>query len=648
MPYRMNIQEVVQETYSDLDKGLSEQEAAARLRDQGKNELLKKKKETVFQMFLEQFQDPMVIILIIGAIVSVFLKEYIDASIILTVIILNAIIGVVQEFKAEKAIDALEKLSTPKAFVVREGFLKEIDSKELVVGDLVELEVGGYIPADMRLVSSVNLKVEESTLTGESEAVEKDAALVYDEEINISDQRNMVFMSTYVTYGKARGIVVRTGMSSEVGKIARMLDETKEDMTPLQVRLAHLSKILGIGSVGICIAMFVVAVLQGRDLFDMLLLSISLAVAEMCIRDRNMAKVKGIGSARDIKYGVVNFKTKSDSGKNTSYTEVGTGYTGYTNGYYAADGAFLGYASNGTKVKFMLSGVVGLVDADEVEILDYEDEDKVQSVNYYICKNGNIYHSITLNIRQPYYTSTAMVGKQQSYMKSNTVYYSYDGHYFYTTYQKMIDDYKANTRKNSINASQPYYNYYQYVSSRTKTSFTASDINVYVKDYLDDLYNTRDTKMYNMGKYFIDYQNTYGAYALSSFGVAVNESAFGTSSIALSKNNLFGHNAVDSDPGLANGYSSPQNSILDHDKYYVNLWYSTPKYSTYHGAFLGDKASGMNVSYASEDVYKRQGDHRHVLQGPGFFNNPDRPLDFQCMLCGNTASFMHYQAGSHC
>ena len=279
MPYRMNIQEVVQETYSDLDKGLSEQEAAARLRDQGKNELLKKKKETVFQMFLEQFQDPMVIILIIGAIVSIFLKEYIDASIILTVIILNAIIGVVQEFKAEKAIDALEKLSTPKAFVVREGFLKEIDSKELVVGDLVELEVGGYIPADMRLVSSVNLKVEESTLTGESEAVEKDAALVYDEEINISDQRNMVFMSTYVTYGKARGIVVRTGMSSEVGKIARMLDETKEDMTPLQVRLAHLSKILGIGSVGICIAMFVVAVLQGRDLFDMLLLSISLAVA---------------------------------------------------------------------------------------------------------------------------------------------------------------------------------------------------------------------------------------------------------------------------------------------------------------------------------------------------------------------------------
>lgn len=279
MAYRKNIQEIVQELESDLNKGLTQQEAEKRLASQGKNELLKQKKDTIVQMFLEQFQDPMVIILIIGAIVSIFLKEYIDASIILVVIVLNALIGVVQEFKAEKAIDALEKLSTPKAYVIRDGYLKEIDSKELVVGDLVELEVGRYIPADMRLLSTSNLKVEESTLTGESEAVEKDANLVYQDEINIADQKNMVFMSTYVTYGKARGIVVRCGMMSEVGKIARMLDETEEEMTPLQVRLAHLSKILGIISVSICVAMFIVAVLQGRDLFDMLLLSISLAVA---------------------------------------------------------------------------------------------------------------------------------------------------------------------------------------------------------------------------------------------------------------------------------------------------------------------------------------------------------------------------------
>lgn len=279
MPYRMNIQEVEAKTFTHLDKGLGEEEARIRLQEQGKNELRKKKKSSILSMFFAQFHDPMVIILIIGAIVSIFLQEFIDASIILVVIVLNAIIGVIQEFKAEKAIDALEKLSTPKAYVIRDGFLKEIDSKELVVGDLVELEVGGYIPADMRLVSTTNFKVEESTLTGESEAVEKDATCVYEEEMPIADQKNMVFMSTYVTYGKARGIVVRTGMSSEVGKIARMLDETKEDMTPLQVRLAHLSKILGIISVVICVAMFVVAVLQGRNLFDMLLLSISLAVA---------------------------------------------------------------------------------------------------------------------------------------------------------------------------------------------------------------------------------------------------------------------------------------------------------------------------------------------------------------------------------
>lgn len=279
MFYRKHIQDVIQELQSDLNKGLTQQEVDKRLSAQGKNELLKQKKETLLQMFIEQFQDPMVIILIIGAVVSIFLKEYIDASIILTVIILNGIIGVVQEFKAEKAIDALEKLSTPKAYVIRDGYVKEIDSKELVVGDIVELEVGRYIPADMRLLTTLNLKVEESTLTGESEAVDKDASQVYDNEIGISDQKNMVFMSTYVTYGKARGIVVRCGMMSEVGKIAQMLDETKEEMTPLQVRLAHLSKILGIISVSICVAMFAVAILQGRDLFDMLLLSISLAVA---------------------------------------------------------------------------------------------------------------------------------------------------------------------------------------------------------------------------------------------------------------------------------------------------------------------------------------------------------------------------------
>lgn len=279
MPYRKTIQEVAKEFGTDIERGLCDHMVEEKRQRYGKNELAQKQKETVFQMFIEQFKDPMVLILIAGALISITLQEIIDASIILVVIVMNACIGVVQEYKAEKAIDALKELSAPKAYVIRDGFLKEIDSKELVCGDIVELEAGRYIPADMRLLTSSNLKVEESTLTGESEAQEKDASLLYDEASDIADQHNMVFMSTYVTYGKARGIVVRCGMDSEVGKIARMLDESKEDMTPLQRRLAHLSKLLGMLCVVICAGMFVTALFQGRNLFDMLLLSISLAVA---------------------------------------------------------------------------------------------------------------------------------------------------------------------------------------------------------------------------------------------------------------------------------------------------------------------------------------------------------------------------------
>lgn len=279
MSYRKNTYEILKELGSDPNKGLSNEEVRKRRNQYGTNELKKQKKKSLFGMFLEQFQDPMVVILLAGALISIFLQELIDSFIILFVIVMNAIIGVIQEFKAEKAIDALEKLASPKAFVVRNGYIREVEASQLVVGDIVDLEVGRYIPADMRLLASRNLKVEESTLTGESEAVEKDAELLYHEEMPIADQRNMVFMSTYVTYGKARGIVVRTGMDSQVGKIAAMLSESKEEMTPLQVRLAHLSKVLGIICLSVCIAMFAVSILQGRNLFDMLLLSISLAVA---------------------------------------------------------------------------------------------------------------------------------------------------------------------------------------------------------------------------------------------------------------------------------------------------------------------------------------------------------------------------------
>lgn len=310
-----------------------------------------------------------------------------------------------------------------------------------------------------------------------------------------------------------------------------------------------------------------------------------------------------VGGVRDLKYGVVNFRTKSSASLNTNYVDAVTGESGYTNGYYAADAAFLGY-ENG-KVKFMLSGVVGLVNASEVEVLDATED---WYVSFYRCEQGVLKHYIKNSMYGNSYSSAITVGEMQSYMKNNVYYYSYDGHYFYTDYIDMLDDYLNDTRANAINADEPYYNYYQFVSNRSKTGFTADDINNYVKYYLGSSYTSAKTKMYQMGQYYIQYQNQYGANALAVFGVSANESAFGTSNIAKTKNNLFGHNAVDSDPDMANGYSSPQNSIKDHAKYYVNLWYSTPKYSTYHGSFLGDKASGM-LSYASDPYWGEKAAH---------------------------------------
>ena len=310
-----------------------------------------------------------------------------------------------------------------------------------------------------------------------------------------------------------------------------------------------------------------------------------------------------VGGVRDLKYGVVNFRTKSRASLNTNYVDAVTGESGYTNGYYAADAAFLGY-ENG-KVKFMLSGVVGLVNASEVEVLDATED---WYVSFYRCEQGVLKHYIKNSMYGNSYSSAITVGEMQSYMKNNVYYYSYDGHYFYTDYIDMLDDYLNDTRANAINADEPYYNYYQFVSNRSKTGFTADDINNYVKYYLGSSYTSAKTKMYQMGQYYIQYQNQYGANALAVFGVSANESDFGTSNIAKTKNNLFGHNAVDSDPDMANGYSSPQNSIKDHAKYYVNLWYSTPKYSTYHGSFLGDKASGM-LSYASDPYWGEKAAH---------------------------------------
>ncbi|MGU8451970.1 calcium-transporting P-type ATPase, PMR1-type [Clostridium perfringens] len=279
MWYKKSKNEILQELNVDEKNGLSSTEALRRLEKYGKNKLETKKKKTLFKQFLSQLKDVMIYILIIAAIISAFLGEISDALIILLVIIINAVIGVIQESKAEKALDALKELSTPKALVKRDGSLKEILSEDIVPGDIVIIDAGRYIPGDLRLIDTANLKIEESAFTGESVPSEKDASLLPDKEIPIGDQNNMAFMSTLATYGRGVGVVVGTGMNTEIGKIAKMIEQEENDETPLQKKLSELGKILGFLAVGICILIFIISFFQGRDLLEMFLTSISLAVA---------------------------------------------------------------------------------------------------------------------------------------------------------------------------------------------------------------------------------------------------------------------------------------------------------------------------------------------------------------------------------
>ncbi|ELC8465131.1 calcium-transporting P-type ATPase, PMR1-type [Clostridium perfringens] len=279
MWYKKSKNEILQDLNVDEKNGLSSTEALRRLEKYGKNKLETKKKKTLFKQFLSQLKDVMIYILIIAAIISAFLGEISDALIILLVIIINAVIGVIQESKAEKALDALKELSTPKALVKRDGSLKEILSEDIVPGDIVIIDAGRYIPGDLRLIDTANLKIEESAFTGESVPSEKDASFLPDKEIPIGDQNNMAFMSTLATYGRGVGVVVGTGMNTEIGKIAKMIEQEENDETPLQKKLSELGKILGFLAIGICILIFIISFFQGRDLLEMFLTSISLAVA---------------------------------------------------------------------------------------------------------------------------------------------------------------------------------------------------------------------------------------------------------------------------------------------------------------------------------------------------------------------------------
>ena len=268
----------------DEENGLSNEQVNENRQKYGTNELQTKKKKSTFVKFLEQFKDFMIIVLIIAAIISGVVgyiegEGITDSIIILIVVILNAVIGVIQENKAEKSLEALQKLSAHVSKVIRNGKMEVIPAKELVPGDIVVLDTGDYVPADLRIIEAVNLKSQEASLTGESVPVEKSANTIEQEEVDLGDRENMLFSSSLITYGRGKGIVVETGMNTEVGKIAGIINSAEETQTPLQEKLNKLGKTLGIAALVICAIIFVIGLLYGKDPIEMFMTAVSLAVA---------------------------------------------------------------------------------------------------------------------------------------------------------------------------------------------------------------------------------------------------------------------------------------------------------------------------------------------------------------------------------
>jgi len=248
------------------DNGLTSEEVAHRLDHYGPNQLVEGKRTTFLEMLWSQFNSFIVILLIVASIISALLGEWIDASAIMAIVILNAILGIVQERSAAEEFAALKKMAAPDAQVMRDGHRITVASSELVPGDIVYLEAGNFIPADVRLLEAFNLKVEEAALTGESLAVQKNAALQLKEEIPLGDRKNTAFMGTTVSYGRGRGVVTSTGMRTQLGLIAQMLQQVDDEVTPLQRRLEQLGKTLGVGALVVCGLVFVVAIIQHTDL----------------------------------------------------------------------------------------------------------------------------------------------------------------------------------------------------------------------------------------------------------------------------------------------------------------------------------------------------------------------------------------------
>lgn len=284
--YNSPISEVATHLETSVEQGLSANEVETRREQYGPNKLNQKQQTPLWRLFLQQFNSSLVFVLIAAAVVMAVVSilehtgNYTDSIIILAILIVNAIIGTWQEYKAMVSIEALNAMSAPHSKVLRGGNVQEINSEEIVPGDIVILDVGDIVPADMRLIESVNLKIQESALTGESVPTEKDAqAILAQQEVSPGDQNNMAFSTGLIAYGRGKGIVVHTGMNTEVGKIAGMLESANVQATPMQVRLNQLGRVLGYVALGICVVIFALGIIYGNSILDMFMMAVSLAVA---------------------------------------------------------------------------------------------------------------------------------------------------------------------------------------------------------------------------------------------------------------------------------------------------------------------------------------------------------------------------------
>ena len=277
--HRLDAQEAVRQIHSDIQNGLNAAEVARRVTEHGPNELVERRGKSPWAILLEQFTGIMVVILMISAVVSIILGETIDALVILIIVVLNAVLGFTQEYRAEQAMSALKRMAVPHVRVRRDGHLKEISARELVPGDIILLETGNSVPADARLLETANLRVQEAVLTGESEAVEKDTAPLADENPPLGDRINSIFMGTVVTYGRGEALVTETGMKTQLGRIADLLQSVGIEKTPLQRRLEQLARGLALAALVLVAIVFVLGILRGETWIDMFRVSVAMAVA---------------------------------------------------------------------------------------------------------------------------------------------------------------------------------------------------------------------------------------------------------------------------------------------------------------------------------------------------------------------------------